>query len=71
MRPISILITLGLSIEYKNKGSNMIGKFLTYVFGLLFLKPKTVDECIAIDLAFVQNRTVKIHTFCDYLLHLH
>lgn len=41
------ILSLGLSTDYKDKDSD-IGKFITYIFGLPFLKPEMVGECYAI-----------------------
>lgn len=58
---------LGLVKEYKNKDSN-VGKFLKYTFGLQYLQPNEVGDCIAFDLAAIQPDDERISVYLDYLI---
>jgi hypothetical protein len=59
-------------VKYRHKDNDSdIGKFLTYIFGLLFLEPEMVGECCVIDLVSIQPSTAKIQTFCDNLVNIY
>lgn len=58
---------LGLSPQYKKKDT-AISKYLSYIFGLPFLRPEDVGECFGIDFASIQPKNQAIVTFADYLV---
>lgn len=61
---------LGLSSEYKkqNEESSEITKYLTYIFGLPFLRPEDVGDCFAIDFASILPKNDLVIKFSDYLV---
>lgn len=57
-----------LCTEYKKKNGEEtnVTRYLTYAFGLAFLKPKCIGDCFALDFEkFGQGS--EIATFSDYL----
>lgn len=60
------IMGLGLTIEYKNKNSE-IGKWLHYVFGLTFLHPDEVEN-VFLELIAEQPIDPRVTEFSDYLV---
>lgn len=62
--------TLGLSTEYQLKDNleTDITKYLTYIFGLPFLKAEDVGDCFVLDLVAIQPDDERVIKFNDYLV---
>jgi hypothetical protein len=58
---------LGLSKHYKDQQST-VGKWLRNLFGLTFLNPEEVGDCLVEDLISEQPRDLKINQLLDYLV---
>lgn len=58
---------LGLTTSYKDKNSD-VGRFLSFCFGLPFLKPEDVGDCFGIDFSAFQPNDLKLTEFTDYLV---
>ncbi|KAL4108099.1 hypothetical protein QTP88_018352 [Uroleucon formosanum] len=56
----------GLATHYKDESSD-IGKWIHYMFGLLFLNPEEVGDCYVEDLMSDCPENEKLQKFCDYL----
>ena len=59
--------TLGLTVEYKDKNSE-IGKWLHYCFGLLYLEPEHVEDFYFFELYEIKPADDRLEKFSDYLL---
>lgn len=59
---------LGLSVEYRD-GTSEVGKWLRYVFGLLFIDPNEVGNIYVFTLAAIMPpENEKLETFTSYLV---
>lgn len=57
---------LGLTKHYKERTD--IGKWIGYCFGLLFLEPEDVGNCLVFDLLPIVPENDKLRVFIDYLV---